>query len=50
MTPALTEPYSPNGDPRAYASLPCWTAPGLPIVAGTRIAGGFVAFRTAMSF
>ena len=40
MTPAETEPYSPNGEPRAYASLPCWTAAGLPSVAGTRIGGG----------
>ena len=23
MTPADTEPYSPNGEPSAYASLPC---------------------------
>ena len=40
MTPAETEPYSPNGEPSAYASLPCWTAAGLPSVAGTRFAGG----------
>ena len=48
-TPALSEPYRPNGLPTTNASLPIWTAFGLPSVAGTMAAGGWVGWRTAMS-
>ncbi len=49
MTPADTDPYSPNGEPSAYASLPCRIEAGLPSVAGTSAAGGCWARTTAMS-
>ena len=38
-TPVLIEPYSPNGLPTTNASLPIWTPPGLPSVAGTTVLG-----------
>ena len=50
MTPELIEPARPNGFPTTKASLPTCTLLGLPRTAGTRLAGGWVARRTAMSF
>ena len=44
-TPALIDPYSPNGLPTTNASLPMRMAPGLPSVAGTIVGGQRVALE-----
>ena len=48
-TPVLIEPYSPNGLPTMYASLPIRRLAGLPSDAGTTRPGGWSGLTTAMS-
>src|ERR1035437_1095430 len=49
-TPTLIELDIPNGLPMTKTSLPTRTLRGLPRTAGWRLAGGWLARRTAMSF